>query len=76
MTGEQALVATIAAITAWEIACIRRGRHDDLLSRVMDRLRAKHIAIDIAAHAVILTTALHLVRRIPSGLDPYALVSR
>ena len=75
MTGERALVVLVGSIIGWEAWCIRTDRHDELLSRVTDRLRARHIAIDIAAHAIIGTVALHLVRRIPPRLDPFSLVS-
>ena len=75
MTGERALVVLIGSIIGWEAWCLRTDRHDELLSRVTDRLRARHVTIDVAAHAVIITTALHLTRRIPARLDPFSLVS-
>lgn len=72
MIGEATLAALIGSVIGYESWCIRTGNDDALLSRVVDRLRARHIGIDIAAHAVILTTALHLLRRLPSRLDPYS----
>lgn len=72
MIGEATLAALVGSIVGYEAWCIRTGNHDALLSRVCDRLRAKHVAYDIAAHLIIGTTALHLVRRIPTALDPYS----
>ncbi|AUH68503.1 MULTISPECIES: DUF7427 family protein [Gordonia] len=72
MIGEATLAALIGSVIGYEAWCIRTGHHDALLSRTVDRLRARHIAIDIAAHLIIGTTALHLVRRLPAALDPYS----
>lgn len=74
MTGEHALVALIASVALWEARCVRRDP-DALLSRAVDRLRARHATVDVAAHAAVIVTALHLLRRIPSALDPYARLS-
>lgn len=71
MIGEATLAALIGSVIGYEAWCIRTGHDDDLLSRVVDRLRARHLILDIAAHAVILTTALHLLRRL-GPIDPYS----
>lgn len=62
------LVGGVIAYETWAL----RNNPDLLLSRCMDRMRATHPAANIAAHLIIGTTALHLVRRIPAALDPYS----
>ena len=65
------LVGGVIAYETWAL----RNNPDLLLSRCMDRLRARHTAYNVAAHLIIGTTALHLVRGYPkryAHLDPYS----
>lgn len=64
-------ITLVGGVIAYETWALLRSP-DMLLSRCMDRLRARHTAYNIAAHLIIGTTALHLVRRIPAAMDPYS----
>ena len=75
MSAERAWLTLIAVITIWEVHALRTNP-DRLLSRGVDRLRARHHSTNLAAHVVVLATAAHLLRLLPTHLDPYARVSR
>ena len=75
MRGETAALALLTAVTVYEVDCLRRGDHDALLSRVVDRLRARHPIVDVATRTVIVATAAHLCRLVPGSLDVYRVCS-
>ena len=75
MSAERAWLTLIAVITIWEVHALRTNP-DRLLSRGVDRIRARHRGLNLATHAVVLATAAHLLRLLPAHLDPYTRVSR
>ncbi|MEJ9078574.1 hypothetical protein WKY82_09150 [Gordonia malaquae] len=72
--GTRAWTALVIGIAGYEAYCIRSERQDELLSRVLDRARAKHPVANVAILATIAATSLHLARAVPSRFDVFALL--
>lgn len=72
MTAGKAWLTLITAITTWEIYALRTNP-DRLLSRGMDAARASHPATNAACTVAVIITAAHLLRCIPSAVDPFRL---
>lgn len=60
----------LVAVVAYEVA----ARDEQLLSRGVDRARAKHPALDAAITSAIVVTAGHLLRVWPARLDPFGMM--
>ncbi|WP_336791788.1 DUF7427 family protein [Gordonia malaquae] len=71
MTGGQVLAALVALVVVWERRCHRSGQLEHLISRVVDRLRARHRVIRWFVNYVVVATALHLLRWVPARFDVY-----
>lgn len=74
MNGSRAWLLLITAISAYEVHCIRSDRHDELLSRALDRARASHPVANVAVLTTIAATSLHLARLTPARYDVFALL--
>ena len=73
-SGAVVWTSLIVSIAGYEAYCIRSERKDELLSRVLDRARAKHPVANVAILATIAATSLHLARAVPSRFDVFALL--
>ncbi|GAC81245.1 hypothetical protein SAMN04488550_4147 [Gordonia malaquae] len=76
-SGAVVWTSLIVSIAGYEAYCIRSGHADELLSRVLDRARAKHPVANVACRAAVIATALHLCRAYPkryARYDPFALL--
>lgn len=71
MTAGRAWALLVAAIVWWERRCYRMGRPEHLLSRGMDRARAKHRVTRYGLNVAVIATALHLLRWIPERFDVF-----
>jgi hypothetical protein len=74
MRAQHGWAALITGVTAWEGAALRRDP-DALLSRGIDRARARHPALNAACTLAVLVTALHLIRWLPASVDPFRIAS-
>lgn len=72
MTAGRAWVVLLCAVTVYEVL----ADEEELLSRGVDRTRAIHPAANAAVTGAVTVTALHLLRGIPSQLDPFRLLHR
>lgn len=70
--GIAAWAALCCLITGYEVWALRTDP-TRLLSRSLDRIRATHPAANAAVSATILVTAAHLLRWLPSAVDPFRL---
>lgn len=64
----------IGGIAAYEYTCIRTGNPDALLSRGLDRARARHPMLNIACQGAVVATAAHLLRVVPPKYDIFAVL--
>ena len=66
LTATNGWTILLAAVTVYELAC----KEEELLSRGLDRLMAKH---PVWPRAAVLVVALHLINWLPARFDPLAL---
>ena len=72
MSARDAWSVLLAAVIGYEVA----AGEEELLSRGVDRARAKSPAANAAVTGAVVVTALHLLRWIPHGVDPFRLLHR
>lgn len=61
------MAVLVAGVVVYEVA----APDGQLISHGMDRLRARSVVLDVAAHVVVVVTAAHLLRLLPARWDPY-----